>query len=251
VIEAPEGFLPPGSIARVVVDSVRIRAEPSTTAGEVGTLARDELVALGSSYLMGDWGPVEADGYSWYPIQALGTTDVPPVTEPVERLDAGGWVAAGDGSDAFLELVPPRCVAGDPDLDLLEALLPWEQLACYGNRPITIEGTYGCGGCGGVYPGTFEPPWLASPLNFGFISVDANERIGPLAMRFAPDGPEFPEAASILRVTGHFDDPAAADCVVEPLRGPVDQAVAQIYCREQFVVDSYEILGVDEDFPFG
>ena len=251
VVEAPEGVLPPGSMARVVVDSLRIRAEPSTSADEVDTLARKELVGLGSSYLVGDWGPVVADGLSWYPIQALGTTEVPPVDEPIERTQTFGWVAAGDESSAYLELVPARCVEGDPDLDLLEDMLPWEQLACYGNRSITFEGTYGCGGCGGIYPGTFEPNWLASPLAFDLISVDPNERIGPFSVRFAPEGPERPEPASILRVTGHFDDPAAADCVVEPLGGPVDETVAEIYCRSHFVVESFEVLGVDEDFPFG
>jgi hypothetical protein len=253
VVEAPEGVLPPGSIARVVVDSVRVRAEPSTSADEVGTLARDELVGLGFSYLIGDWGPVEADGYSWYPILALGTKDVPPVTEPIDRSETSGWVAAGDGSDAFLELVPPRCVAGDPDLALLEVLLPWEQLACYGNRSITIEGTYGCGGCGGLYPGIFEPNWLASPLNFDLLSVDPNERIGPFLARFAPEGPERPEPASIVRVIGHFDDTAAVGCTVAPGEPSeaIDGVVAELYCREHFVVESYEILGVDEDFPFG
>ena len=142
------------------------------------------------------------------------------------------------------------------DLALLQSLTEWERLACYGDRSITIEGTLGCGGCGGVYAGTFEPAWLATPMNFEFLSVEPQERIGPFRLRFAPDGPERPQepgVAPILRVTGHFDDAAAADCVVATLGNgnePINDTVAELYCRSQFVVDSYEILGTDDDFPF-
>jgi len=56
-------------------------------------------------------------------------------------------------------------------------------------------------------------------------------------------------------VTGHFDDPAAADCslVFDSAQGEteVDPAIAELFCRTNFVVESYEILGEDEDFPFG
>jgi hypothetical protein len=253
VVEAPEGVLPPGSVARVVVDSLNVRMEPSTDADAAFTLGRDDLVVLGFSTLNSSFGPIDADGFSWYPVNALGVTELPePGNAPLESQDFG-WMAVSDGSDTFVELVAPRCTDDEPSLELLQSLTDWERLSCYGDRSITIEGTYGCGGCGGLYPGTFEPPWLASPLNFNLLSVDASERIGPFAMRFAPEGPEFPEAASILSVTGHFDDPAAVGCVVAPLDAPdgIDTAVAELYCREQFVVDSYEVLGVDENFPFG
>jgi hypothetical protein len=239
-------------MARVVVDSVRVREEPSTSGNGVGTLERDELVALGFS-LVADWGPIEADGFSWYPVQALGRTDVPPVTEPLEGNQVYGWVAAGDDASPYLELVPPRCVEGEPDLALLQNLLPWEHLACYGDRSITFEATYGCGGCGGLFPGTFEPPWLTSPMNFHIVSVDPNVRVGPMAVRFSPDGPEPPEFASIVRITGHFDHPAAAGCTVAPGEppSPIDSEVAELYCREQFVVDRYEVIGHDDDFLGG
>ena len=253
VVEAPEGVLPPGSVARVVVDSLNVRMEPSTDADAVFTLGRDDLVLLAFSSLNSSFGPIESSGFSWYPVSSLGVTELPdPGNDPFESEDFG-WLAVSDGTDAFVELVAPRCTDDEPSLQLLQSLTEWERLACYGNASITIEGTYGCGGCGGLYPGTFEPPWLASPLNFAFLSVDASERIGPFGMRFAPEGPEFPEAASILSVTGHFDDPAAVGCVVAPLDAPdgIDATVAELYCREQFVVDSYEVLGVDENFPFG
>jgi hypothetical protein len=95
--------------------------------------------------------------------------------------------------------------------------------------------------------------WLASPTNVDIISVDPTDRLGPFALRFPPDGVEVPDAASIVRVTGHFDDDAAGDCSValgEP-PAPVDAQAADLYCREQFVVESLEVTGTDPDFPFG
>jgi len=253
VVVAPDGVLPPGSVARIVVDGLNVRMEPSTDADAAFTLVRDDLVLLGYSSLNSSFGPIESDGFSWYPVGALGVTELPePGNAPFESEDFG-WLAVSDGTNDFVDLVAPRCTDAEPTLELIQSLTEWERLSCYGNQSITIEGTYGCGGCGGLYPGTFEPAWLAHPLNFALLSVDASERIGPFAMRFAPEGPEFPEAASILSVTGHFDDAAAVGCVVAPLEAPdgIDATVAELYCREQFVVDSYEVLGVDENFPFG
>lgn len=253
VVEAPDGILPPGSVARVAVDALRVRAEPSTGGELLDTLARGDLVGIGLPYVQ-DWGPIEADGFAWYPIAPLTVDELPsPPADPLEVAGQGGWVAAGDGTDPFLELLEPRCLVGEPDLALLEALAPWERLACYGNRSITIEGIFGCGGCGGFRPGTFEPAWLAHPLDLGFISIEPNDRIGPMTLRFPPDGADPPEGGSIITVTGHFDDPRAAECRVEPGDPPEarDERTGQLGCREAFVVETYEITGVDEDFPSG
>lgn len=109
--------------------------------------------------------------------------------------------------------------------------------------------------------GTFTPEWLALPMNYAFISVEPQERIGPFALRWSPDGPEAPDTpgvAPILRVTGHFDDAAAEGCTMVSfqdsfgeIESEVDPAISELYCRTQFVVDSYEVIGEDEDFPFG
>lgn len=257
VVAAPDGVLPPGSVARVIVDSLRVRQEPTTGAEQIDTLSRGDLVLLGYSFLNSGYGPIQADGVVWYPVSPLDITELPDPTAPLESSTGGGWAAIGDGADLWVELVRPRCVDGDPDLELLQALTDWERLACYGDRSITIEGVLGCGGCGGLYPGTFEPGWLATPLNFNYFSVEPQNRIGPFHLHFSPDGPENPMetgVAPILRVTGHFDDPAAADCSVATLTNgnqPLDETVTELYCRQQFVVDSYEVLGTDEDFPFG
>src|ERR1700752_2504236 len=77
VVEAPEGVLPPGSVARVVVDGLNVRMEPSTDAGAAFPLGRYDLVLLGFSSLNSSFGPIESGGFSWYPISALGVTELP------------------------------------------------------------------------------------------------------------------------------------------------------------------------------
>ena len=70
-------------------------------------------------------------------------------------------------------------------------------------------------------------------------------------MRFAPGGPEQPEHGRILRVVGHFDDPNAVGCTVAPGEPPVplNATAAELFCREQFVVESVEEIGIHPDFP--
>lgn len=253
VVPPPDGVLPPGSLARVTADGLRVREGPTTSAGEVATLAAGELVAIGKSYLSPNPGPVEADGFTWYPVGVLGVTEMPPVPhDPLDPSGTVGWVAGGDGSGTFLELVDARCTDAEPTLAVLQSLLPWEQLACYGNASLTIEGILGCGGCGSFIPGTFQPPWLAYPESLDFLSVEPLDRIGPFALWFPPEV-ERPEVASILRVTGHFDDPRAAECDMQLGDPPaaVDEVTTLYSCRAKFVVESVEVLGTDEDFPFG
>jgi hypothetical protein len=48
-----------------------------------------------------------------------------------------------------------------------------------------------------------------------------------------------------IRITGHFDDPAASSCRMAPGDPPVPEPdeLAIIYCRERFVATSVELLG--------
>ena len=103
-----------------------------------------------------------------------------------------------------------------------------------------------------MLPGTFEPNWLATPMQYGFLSVDPSERIGPFKLHFVPDGRELPQGSAIVRVTGHFNDARSSECVIIPDNATheTDPVVEDMFCRKNFVVDSYEILGFDEDFPF-
>lgn len=235
--EVPEGFLPPNSIVRVVVDRLQLREEPGLAAPVEGAALK------GDEFFVAGWfGPVRLDGIDWY---RLG---------PEQAGDVDAWAAAGSGADRYLEVVPPDCPAADPDLTTVISMGPdWHRLACFGDGPLTLEGTYGCAGCGGTTVGDFEPMWLAYPMTGYLLHADYPGG-GSLQMRVAPDsGLEIPANGSIVRVTGHYSDTASATCTMTTFDGelatPVDPRTAELYCREQFVVDSFEVIGTDPDFP--
>lgn len=262
VVENPDGVLPPGGVVRVIADALRLREQALIGSPEIVVLGRGDLLIIGPSSQYPAWGPIEADGYTWYPVAVLGGGDLPvPGRAPLETIERG-WVAIGDGESAWVELLDARCTDDEPTLAHLETLTEWERLACYGDRQITVEGVLGCGGCGGFIAGEWTPEWLAWPMKYDFLSVEPQDRIGPFALTWSPGGPARPDepgVAPIIRVTGHFDDAAAAECTHtwisnvdgEQIETTSPRAISQLYCREQFVVDSFEILGEDEDFPFG
>ena len=245
VVTPPTDILPPGSLTRVVVDGVRIRQQPSTTAAVVTTAAGGEVVyvtALGSGL-----GPVSAEGIEWYPVYfAPGWSQWPDTPETF----SSGFAARGQGGTTFLELEAVTCPSADPDQPTLAAMTPWARLACYGNRELTISGYTGCpggaaaGGCGGFAPGTFTPEWLAYPFSdFLRPSIPTIEQT--LGFRINPEtGLSQPAQDQYVVATGHFDDPASSSCVMAPDTGtgpePAHPSAAVLFCREQFVFSSYE-----------
>ena len=84
--------------------------------------------------------------------------------------------------------------------------------------------------------GTFEPGWLAGPWGWsGYVAVD------DVCCFFyhQPPGTE-PTSAIVgdhLRLTGHFDDPAASTCRIATGDPPVPEPdeLAKVYCQERFV----------------
>ena len=260
----PSAFqvLPPGSAIEVRVPELNLRRNPSTSAHRVKILERGDLLVISpSDFAAAGIGPVQADGYSWYPVIEVDVVDGDGVLDPLPTNPVlfgaeltAGWIAADDGTDLYVKQVAPRCPT-TIDLANVSGMLPAERLACFG-EPIVLEGTFGCGGCGGAHPGVFKPAWLADTMNFNFLTEDVTERFGPLSLRFGPSGPARPEDGSIIRVTAHVDDERASRCQMSELGDgdvliPVNSATAVYICREQLVVDSYEVLGTDPDFVGG
>jgi len=260
--EAPANVLPPLSVTTVAVDAIRIHEQPRLSARVVATAGKGEMV-----YVNSYGGPVAADGVDWYPVGfAAGYRDWPEppaasaLATPGEFPYFIGWAAGGSGAQRYLELAPPRCSESDPDLAILIGMSGWERLACFGDHPLSVEGTYGCGGCDGTMGGDFQPWWLAYPAQLSFLWVEWRISLPPgLTLHFMPEpGADYPAAGSIpaggsiLRVTGHFNDPASATCTMTRFdldQGlPVLEASAQLYCREQFVVDAFEIIGTDSNY---
>jgi hypothetical protein len=249
-------------MVEVIADGLRLREEPTTGGAEVATLAAGEVLYLITSPTA--LGPIEADGYSWYlgmhtpgyrdwPLNPPGSGDGPSGDPRVS-----GWFAAGGGGDEFVELLPARCPVST-DIDGLYAATAWERLACLGEQQLTVEGTYGCGGCGGLAPGTFEPEWLAGPNFHTFTPPWAAlpPVVEQMVLHLPPDIPELgsEQAGSLLRVTGHFNDARSPDCVIaagEPGEElPANDLAAEWYCRLGFVVETWEVVGTDPDWQGG
>ncbi len=252
-------------MARVTADGLRVRAAspqvPKDHDRIVTTLSAGDLVLVEAgplSYLAPDR---SADGRGWYQVHVGGS-------EATSYIDGGinGWVAEGDTGLEYLELVPFAC-AEAPSLKALlswpwegvdgeHATTAWERLACYGESQIEIEGVIEvlCPE-GRVTPFTFDPAHLAAPnACLGIIEDD----IGPegehstsgVEMRFAPNTP-LPERGDVVRVRGHFDDPAATGCTASAdfHLGGIDTEYLVLHCREQLVVDELTVIGERELGP--
>jgi hypothetical protein len=203
--------------------------------------------------------PIGRDGFDWYAVWFVpGYAGWP--LEPTDRDgQVSGWVAATSGTESFVELLDPQCPGNVTDLVDVVAMTPYERVACLGDRTLTLEGTYGCPFCDSLaYPYTTEPTWLAGwPLNLDILVPSWAEYPpfpGSIVITTPPEvAPLDPEQrGSLLRVTGHFTDPRSTECSIipEPVAGdeaPHPEAV-EWYCRERFVVESWEAIGTDPAF---
>lgn len=247
VVSVPDGILPPGSTATVTVDELRVRGDPSTTAPIVATLAKGHTVNVLHNIEVPL--PVLADGLSWYEIQL--STDPP----------SYGWVAAGEGNTPFLALTESEtCEDLDSSSLTLAQLIAsgsWHRLACLGDTPVTVTGVIDYHCMGGARGGTYEPAWMVDWCPTQTLTpqeiVTQPFPHGTLDMVSAPGGPAVQPRGTIVRVTGHFNDATASDCVIGSQPNPSDvwDGAASLLCQEQFVITSIEKLGFIELPPLG
>ena len=250
-----------GAAVRPTVAELNVREVPSISSKSLGIVTPDEVLVVRGLQSF------EVDGYTWVRatvVSAIGRLPELPDMLPGEGEPLAGWIAIARGATTYVERLAPRCPSAI-DLWTIAAMLDSELLACFGDETIVLEAVFGCGGCGGYAPGSMEPAWLAHPygLTFGILSVAplTRDRWAALVGHAPPEGPTAPPVGSIIRVRGHFDDARAGECRItlpmpwdrsdNPELFPVAQANATLYCRQRFVVESYEILGTDPDFPYG
>jgi hypothetical protein len=162
---------------------------------------------------------------------------------------------------ANLESLPITCPQELDTTAILE-ISGWERLTCFGDEEIELTGVTEVACQGGVREGTYEPAWLADwcPPYVLTDRQSASASIsGTMILAFLPGPvpPDVPTPApglelthgSIVHVTGHFDDPAAHECRVEPSDDhQLTQASLRILCRERFVVTALSVIG-DLDLP--
>lgn len=188
-------------------------------------------------------GPVAADGFDWYLVQ---------LADPVIGSAHLGWAATPQDGDAWLIPAQHECPVA-PTLRQVVELTPALSLYCYGGEQLTFDGFVVTGfGCN--VTGTFEPEWLAHPCaNMSFISPapgsDENLFVHYPAPGVLNPTLELDDGQGV-RITGHFDDPAAAGCViVDDIEAEVhlasrlnagDDAADEATCRKRFVVTGVE-----------
>ena len=228
-------------VMRVVVSDLNVRSKPSKSAKSNGKAPK------GGLFMMYDW-PIKADGYTWYAGFTLLTSKpgvLPDLPTPIETgYDEvlGGWMATGTEDTPFLFPLGARCPT-TRNLENVGAMLDSERLSCFGSDTLELEGTFGCGGCGGEAPGTYEPGWLANVLEFDYLN-GSGEDGARFALHFPPSGPARPPEETRVRVRGHFDDPAASTCRITVLGDDGTLSVkiandaAEQWCRSKFVVES-------------
>lgn len=240
--------------ARATADVLKLRTGPSIDAPQVVEHLADAPAP--SEVLIGRTngreqvyiadGPVEADGFTWYQVGVMNTEH----EQSVGPLFVG-WVASGDGTDAWLVPEDPCPAPGPVELaDLTYAALetPWAiHIGCFGDRVLTLRGWFP------ILPPEFEIPYdvdgsceagepaflLCADFNkdirtaeVGFYDPRNTERLN-----FSVDpasGAELPQRGQWIQITGAFDHPAAQQC------GP--DAGAILVCRGVFVATDVRVV---------
>lgn len=247
--ELPDGLLPAGAVITVSSEVLRIRAKPSLDGKIVNTMKQGDAAYIENAI---DAGPVMADGFAWYQVAYAGGRDVWPFQDVFPGGYVTGWMAAGDDTQPYAVLADVSCPSGEIDLEVLaNHMTPWERLVCIASNTITIQGRYGCDGCGGVTPGA-SPTWLADLSQAPPVAVRGN--FYPAVNVAVPPDSTTPDNGDVIRATLHADDPAAASCTFDPPADTADAAfewnatAVQMFCRERLVLESFEVTGHDK-FP--
>jgi hypothetical protein len=234
-----------GSIAKVTVDRLNLRASASESSAIRATLtAGTRLFVIGEPKVVGK--------LRWHDIAVINPTNC--VSDDCYRI---GWVATpASGTEAWITDAPIQCPPSPTTAEDLSALLPLEQLHCYAGRELIVTGWVETPCCGYVGPLTFSPEWLASgpPAFFRLRTGERN-----VALPFAIDPAstvELPDTTVIIRATAHFDDPAASTCAASIAADageeglgvtPPSRAAMVLFCRVRLVISSYDVVGYLSD----
>jgi len=150
----------------------------------------------------------------------------------------------------------PSAECINPPADLLTLINQTDPVACYGDTEITVEAepiAVGAIDCAAVEPAWFGcsawvalQPIVVGRLTTGFVLAETTGPPG-LPSLFATIHPETALSPSDilgerLRVTGHFDDPAAQTCVETeaPFGEPSDPEDVIDSCRNLFIMTAFE-----------
>lgn len=259
--------------------SSSVAFDGATVVGMAG--ARDGAMAIGWDQRRGEPRAWTTTGSGWQeaavPEHGFGAQARVVVAGPRGYVVVGGrpslqatnpvfWRFAGGTWRPEPVPVVPRL--GDPDpadcpgpiRDALDYVTTPTALAvvCTAGQSVTFEAWLSpCDGCSFDAGGRFGEAWLANPARLIFLGPLATDYGGysPGAV-LAPGVEDPPESAVRLRVTGHWDDPAASRCTrvltasdyLQNYGGwsPYWYAGAlgsiQVECRSRFVITAWKAL---------
>jgi len=231
-------IIPNLGIAAVETDVVNLRSQPDDGASLVAALETDRRL-----FIIGE--PTEADDLRWYRVATV------PNATCQDQCDLIGYVATPIASDEdpWITEVAISCPTSPMTIDALAALAALEALHCFGSNEIVVTGTIDDTIGGYESPVQYSPIWLAHPFAPPYFLTTQSVGIG---FHPHPDGNlETPEAGDVVRVTGHYEDPAAPSCraFVDPEVGGgaedllPNPALVVLTCRATFAWTDYEVTG--------
>lgn len=141
----------------------------------------------------------------------------------------------------------PAAFCVEPPLDLA-LLIRADPVACFGNASLTVDGEVIAGVADCPVTVTVEPVWLYCPQTLlGLIGETRKLGVPQLALAVDPtSGVSLPGPNTNVRITGHFDDPAAQTCqATDAPSGEAPEPRNVERCRATFVVTDVLPLEVD------
>ena len=166
-------------------------------------------------------------------VQTFDAADGAHIVDGVRWLDRVQLFGVVDPSPAV------ACVNPPPDIAALSAQT--DPVACYGKTPLTVDAHPIAAEID--YFVSVKPAWLGTP-SVQLMLVRETRKVGAPFLIVAVDpatGASMSEhTGTNVRITGHFDDPAAQTCLetgrADALETPDPAAVTIERCRRTFVV---------------
>ena len=233
------------SIVEVVGGALNLREQPSESSSILAEMPPGRRL-----FTIGE--PTDAGELSWYRVGVVSGPDCP------EDCNLIGHVATPTAADEepWITEVAIDCPSSPMTHGQLTALLPLEALHCFGRNDLMVTGTVDSPCCSPPSPIVLTPEWLAGSAP-AFLRAEGGTTF-VVAFRADPEaGLEVPERGDVVRVTGHFEDPAATSCRAkvdeeasggEPVQLP-NPARVILDCRATFVWTEYEVTGFEDLGP--
>ncbi len=233
------------SIIEVGADPLNLRQQPND-----GSSILAEMPPGRRLFVIGE--PTDGAELRWYRVGVVSGPDCP------EDCNLIGYVATPAAAEepAWIAEVAIDCPSSPMTHAQLTALLPLEALHCFGRNDVTVAGTVDSPCCTPPSAIRLTPEWLAGPAPASLRQEGTPTFV--VEFRANPEGDlEVPERGDVVRVIGHFEDPAATSCRAEvdadeagaePVQLP-DPARVILDCRATFVWTAYEVTGFEDLGP--